>query len=190
LMKCGDETPLKGISARNSGSRFQIIIFESNYFIQINNFSGNKNILPDIIKFAQFLTSPIHKGEPVKLFKYLAKKNIVLGSEKIIRGSYALEPIYTFGQGDILKLGGKIFAVIGDYKIGVDEFFTQIFIPYPNDKLACKVFENLIENLDPYLEILHQQNDNFVFKDYQNKYGIVEIKKNLMKIKIHLNSKP
>ena len=111
-------------------------------------------------------------------------------SEKIIRGKYALEPIYTFGQGDILKLGGKFFAVIGNYKIGVDEFFTQIFILYPNDKLARTVFENLIENLDHYLEILHQQKDNFVFKDYQNKYGIVEIKKNLMKIKIHLNSKP
>lgn len=190
LMKCGQETPINGISARNSGNRFQFTIFSGNYFIQINNFTGNKKNLPAMVQFSLFLLSPIKTNNHIEVLKYLPEKNLFPGSIRIIRGKYGLEPIYTFGQGDILKLNRKIFAVVGDYKVGADQVFTQLFIPYPNHKFASDVFNNLVENLDPYLKIIQQEKNKFIFKDYQNKYGIVKINGNIIKIKIHLTQKP
>ena len=56
--------------------------------------------------------------------------------------------------------------------------------------MAIKAYNNLILNLDPYLEIVNRYKDHFVFLDYNNEYGLVKIDKNLLKIKIHLPSKP
>jgi len=190
LMKCGHETPINDITARNSGNRFQITIFSGKYFIQINNFSGNKKNIPGMVQFSQFLLSPIKTTNHIEVLNYLPQKNLIPGSKRIIRGKYGLEPIYTFGQGDILRLNRKIFAVVGDYKIEANKVFTQLLIPYPDEKYATEVLRDLTENLDPYLEIVQQGKTKIIIKDYQNKYGIIERKKSLMEIKIHLNSLP
>ena len=88
LMKCGTETPIKEISARNSGNRFQITIFKGSYFIQINNFSGNKKNIADIVQFSQFLLLPIKDNSHFEVLNYLPEKNLIPGSTRIIRGKY------------------------------------------------------------------------------------------------------
>ncbi len=40
LMKCGRETPVKGLDARNSSEPAQLTILQGRCFIHINNFSG------------------------------------------------------------------------------------------------------------------------------------------------------
>ena len=190
LKKSGQETPINGISTRNSGNRFQFTILKGSFFIQINNFSGNKKNIPAMVQFSQFLLSQIKETSQFKMPDYLHKTNLITGSIRIIRGKYGLEPIYTFGHGDILKLNRKIFAIAGDYKSGTNHVFTQLYIPYPDDKYANDVLDNLTINLDPYLEIIQKGKTRFVFKDYKNKFGVVEINKNVMHIKIHLDNQP
>jgi hypothetical protein len=190
LMKCGKETPINGIVARNSGNRFQSTIFSGVYFIQINNFSGNEKNIPVVVQCAQFLLSQVKTNNQIKVFSYLPPKNLIPGSERIIRGKYGLESIYTFGQGDMLKLNRKIFAIVGDYNIGGDRAYTQLIVLYPDDMYANDVFNSLKENLDPYLEIIQQDQTKLVFKDYQSKYGVIEIKKNIIQINIQLEKRP
>ncbi len=191
LLKCGRETPICGVSARNSGNRFQLTMVKGSYFIQINNFSGNNNNLSDMAKFAQLLTSAIvEKEEPILLFEYLPPKNLVPGSEKIIRGKYGLEPLYTFGSDDILSLNGKVFAIVADYQSDDHSAFTRIFIPYPDLQYAENAFKKLVANIDPYIHIIEHRDDYFIFQDYQNKFGFVNLNKNLMIIKIHLSERP
>ena len=143
-----------------------------------------------MVQFSSFLISPIKQNNPIEIFNYLPEKNYIPGSERIIRGTYGLEPIYTFGEGDILKLNRKVFAFVSDYKNEDGKIFTQLNIPYPDDKYAANVYRDLIDNLDPYLKIVQKDKNKFIFKDFQKKYGIVQLKKNLMEIKIHLNRLP
>ncbi len=188
LIKCGKETPQKKVNARNTGNRFQLTMVKDSCFIQINNFSGDPNLKIAITVLANQLLDRIQKNRLVSLLNILPQENLTSGSEMIIRGPFALDPIYTFGEGDILQLKGEIFGVVSDYQIE-DEQFTRIIIPYPSGRYARQVFENLLENLDPYLEILSRNEEQFIFSDYQNKYGLVEIENSVINIKIHLSEK-
>lgn len=190
LMKCGKETPLAGIDARNTGSHLQATIVKNNIFVQINNFSGNQNTQPDMIKLASALLSSIAPAAPVKILELLPRESLIKGSERIIRGPFALEPIFTFGEGDIFQLDGKIFAVLGDYQISENAAYTNIFIPYPDEKTAGIAFKNVAKNFDPYLQIIDQDDDALVFKDFQNQFGKIRLAEKMIDIKIHLQTKP
>lgn len=190
LMKCGDETPAEGISVRNSGSRFQLIVVKGSYFVQVNNPDGNETFLPVMVVLIRHLLESIPEERPVTLFGFLPKENLVSGSELIIRGPYALQPIFTFGEGDILRLGGKIFGVVGDYKDCYGDVFTRLIILYPDEEATLSAYRNLFSNLDPYLQLHTQWERGFVFKDYRNKFGVVEIKEHGIEIRINLLEKP
>jgi len=190
LMKCGDETPAEGISVRNSGSRFQLIVVKGSYFVQVNNPDGNETFLPVMVVLIQHLLKSIPEERPVTLFGFLPKKNLVSGSELIVRGPYALQPIFTFGEGDILRLGGQIFGVVGDYEDRHGDVFTRLIILYPDEEATLSAYRSLFSNLDSYLQLQAQWERGFVFKDYRNKFGIVEIKEHGIEIRINLSEKP
>ena len=186
LMKCGKETPMQSISARNTGNRLQFTILKNKNFIQINNFTGNEKNIPVMSEAARALLRLIPEGKSVTLLEELPKTGLIAGSELLIRGQFALQPIYTFGDGDILQLNGKVFGVVGDYKTGEKNTYTFLKIQYADSSTAAEVFQNLLENLDPYLIIQQKWDGGFIFKDYQDKYGIIELKEAALAIKIHL----
>lgn len=186
LMKCGKETPIGGIAARNSGSKYQFTIVKGNYFLQINSFSGDETLMPALVSLAQGTLVNIPQGLEVQLLKILPEENLVPGSELIIRGMYGLQPIYTFGDGDILQLKGKTFGVVGNYLDSSKTEYTKLFFIYLNNSSAKSAFENLVTNLDPYLKILEQTPGRLLFKDYQNKFGRANLIGNQIQIDIHL----
>jgi len=190
LIKTGQETPLKEIVARNTANPFQIIITSGRYYIQVNNFSGNKQLIPYMITLSQLLVDQIKHSVTIDIFRYLPKENIIDGSERVFRGQFGLQSIYTFGKGDLLFLEGKIFGVSANYTNGAKKNITQIIIPYPDNSSAERAYNNLSRNFDPYLEILDNFDDHFVFIDFNKKFGLVNIDKNLITIQIHLSSKP
>ena len=190
LMKCGRETPMESISVRNTGNRLQFTILKNKYFIQINNFTGNEKNVPVMSEAARALLRLIPDGKSVLLLSELPKAGLIPGSELLIRGLYALQPIYTFGDGDILQLNGKVFGVLGDYKTAEKNTYTFLKIPYADSSTAMEVYQNLINNLDPYLIIQQKWDGGFIFKDYQTKYGIVELKEAALEVKIHLIKLP
>ena len=190
LTKSGKETPIKAIKARNSGDRYQFSVVEGNCFIQINNFGGDENLIPVMVKLTQQTLVSIPKGHSVTLLNRLPKKNFVAGSGMIIRGPYAMEPIFTFGKGDVLQLGGKVFGVVGDY-LGFDgEGYTEILIFYSRRNVALSAFNNLVSHLDPYLQVESKWQRGFTFRDYRNKFGIVELKGDVIEIEINLSGEP
>ena len=190
LMKCGQETPVKKIKARNSGNKYQFTIVKGSYFILVNSFAGDEKLIPIMTTLTQQTLKFVPQEKPVKILDILPKENLVSGSELLIRGHYGLQPIYTFGEGDILQLKGETYAVVGDYKGENSGSYKRIIIRYKNSEDALLTYQNLLTNLDPYLKILEHWEAGFIFKDYQDKFGQVNLNKNIINIKIKLNEKP
>ncbi len=190
LMKCGEETPIEKIDARNSGNKYQFTIVKGSYFILINSFAGDEKLIPVMRELGQQTLKHIPKERPVTIFDLLPKAHLVPNSELIIRGPYALQPIYTFGEGDMLQLGGKIFGVIGDYKDPSLGRYKLILIRYPSVPEAQAAFKYLVNNLDPYLTVLDKSENVISFKDFENKFGLVEMNQETIQIKIRLERNP
>lgn len=190
LTKCGQETPVEKINARNSGNKYQFTIVKESFFILVNSFAGDEKMIPIMTVLIQQTLKFIPKENSVKILDVLPEKNLVHGSELIVRGPYGLQPIYTFGDGDILQLKGERYAVVGDYKDDQSGSYKRIIIKYKNSEDALFAYKNLLTNLDPYLEVLEQWETGFIFKDYQDKFGLVNLDDNIINIKIKLKVKP
>jgi hypothetical protein len=203
LLKCGTETPFPGIKARNSGNPYQLTVLKGNCFIQVDSFEGSEKLVPAMVALAARTLKSIPEGRPVRLLENLPREGLVPGSELLARGPFALQSIFTFGRGDVLRLGGKVFAVLGDYyeiveaeHEGPDSIrttagglptYTKMFVLYPNEETAREALDNLFANLDPYLEVLSEREGGFAFKDYRDKFGVVSLRGSVMEIDINLS---
>lgn len=185
LMKCGVETPIEGIPARNSGDKTQFTILKSAAFIHVNNPDGRESLVPVMVDLARTVLESIPQGGSVTVLDELPPENRIAGSERLVRGPYALQSIFTFGEGDVFELQGKVFAVAADYRDQEGEPSTRLIIPYPDELRAAAAFRNLLNNLDPYLKIIEKRDGGIVFKDYRQKIGTVE--KNGRKLEARLN---
>lgn len=190
LMKCGQEIPVEGIAVRHSGNRFQFTLVKANYFVLVNNATGNEGVLPVIITLSRCVLASIPEGRRVELFDVLPEENRIAGSELLVRGPYGLQPIYTFGEDDILELRGKVFGVLADYRDKHDVVTTLIVIPYPDAETASSVYRNLVEHLDPYLKIVKREKGVFSFKDYRDEFGTVGVEGRFLRIRLHLPVEP
>ncbi|MCX6567443.1 MAG: hypothetical protein NT147_00120, partial [Candidatus Aminicenantes bacterium] len=94
-------------------------------------------------------------------------------SERLIRGPYGLQPYFTFGEGDILSLGGRIFGALAEYRMPGGAAFTRLVVPYPDPDAAAVALAHLKANLDPYLKVTGDRPDGFDFVDFQAKKGDV-----------------
>jgi len=188
LSKTGQETPQEELSARNTANQYQLVFTCGTYFVMVNNFSGNKQLIPLMTQLSKNIIDQIEIQEDENLFSYLSEKNIIENSQTIFRGPYGLQSVYTFGKGDVFHLNGKIFGVAANYSTDSTEHITKIVIPYPSSELAEKAYNHLISNLDPYHKIIEKYENHFVFKDYNQKYGKVMIDGSIIRITVHLHS--
>jgi hypothetical protein len=190
LMKCGLETPVEGIPDRNSGDKTQFTILKGRSFIHINNMDGGDSLLPAMVGLARGLLRAIPPEKTSVIFDQFPQEGRVKGSERLIRGPYALESIFTFGQGDVFKLGGKIFALAADYQDKSMGISTRLVINYPDEASASAALQNLLANLDPYLKVLEKGEMGLVFLDYSKRFGIVERSGSRLDVRIALSAKP
>lgn len=186
LLKCGKETPLPGIPARHSVDPYQFTIVKGSHFIQVNNASGEKKLIPVMKELAVRVLQEIPTGEPVTLLNLLPTRDLLPGSKAILRGPYALQKIFFFGEGDILQLKGKHFAIAGDYKDAALGNYTMILLPFPDRDIAMSAFRHLNSNLDPYITIVKRSEKALIFKDFKAKFGSVTVEGPLMRIKVNL----
>jgi len=190
LMKCGQETPVAEIRSRNSGEKSQLTILKNKYFVSVDNYDGDAKNLPAMVALANKALESISEASSEELFGLLPKEALVGRSQRLIRGPVALQPFFTFGEGDILDLQGRIFGVLADYRGEDNALFTRLIVPYPDQKQAQSVYENLRANLDPYLKILTTRANGFIFSDFKQKYGVVELKGSKLDIRFNLPSVP
>lgn len=190
LAKCGQEVPVEGLEARSSGEESQFTILRERYFIHINNFEGGRELVPAMRALAAETLKNLPPDRAISLLDYLPRENLIKNSERLIRGPYALQPIFTFGEGDILQLEGKVFGVVGNYRDESGSIFTRIIIPYPDELRAQAAFKHLQQNFDPYHKIIEIAPTGFIFVDYQEKYGLVKLKGRTLEILINLSARP
>ncbi len=190
LLRCGRETPLADLGARHSGDRYQILAVKGDYFLQANNFNGSTNGQPAMLQLLRLTLATIPAGQPLRLLEGLPAASRVPGSELLIRGPYGLQALYTLGEGDMLLLAGKVFALAADYRDESGALFTRILAPYPDSATARQAFDHLQTHLDSRLTILEHQPDAFVFRDFANRYGRVTIAACTVDITIKLVQKP
>ena len=136
------------------------------------------------------LLAAIPDGKRVTLLDALPPKGLVPGSGRIFRGPYALQSFYTLGQGDILLQDGKVFGLAGDYRDPEDGAVTRIFVTYPDIASAQAAFDHLRQNLDSYLVVVEKYAQGFIFHDFQDKYGRVELRGKGLEVTVNLATKP
>jgi hypothetical protein len=186
LQKCGREAPSNSITARNTVNSYQLLAVKDRYYLQVNNFSGEERAIDAMLILANSCLEQLEQIRNVNPFKLLPLSGRVSGSERILRGPYSLQRIYTFGDGDMLKLGGQIFGFAAKYKNGA-ETYTQIYIAYSDRDEALKILQHMRNNLDSYLEVVSEKDDRFFFKDYKEQFGMVVCSNNLLYIKTGLS---
>ena len=190
LMKMGRETPFPEIAARNSGEEAQVNILKGRYFIQVDNLGDVPASKAEAVALANAFLAGVAEESALTPLDALPAEGKVPGSERLVRGPYGLQAYFTFGEGDILQLGGKIFGVVANYKESPNAVFLRFIIPYAEETRAGSVYENLLVNLDPYLKVLETREGAFVFEDHRGKFGIVERKGSNLDIRVDLDLRP
>ncbi len=190
LMQTTRETPIEGLGARSTGNRYQLSFIAGESFIQVNNFSGEENLVTGMVSLAKRILVETHVEELREDWNLLPKDGRVAGSERYIRGPFTLQPIFTFGEGDILSLGGKIFGQVAEYEDKSKDVFTRIIIDYSNAEAARAAYDHLIENLDSYIEVLDRRDAAFTFQDYRKQFGRVALTDVTMELIVNLADRP
>jgi len=193
LLKCGPESPIPALPARNSGDRYQLAMVRGATYIVINNYSGAPELLPVMGELAtKVLASlePVPETASGAILELLPQPGEIPGTRRIIRGPYSLQSIFTFGEGDMLLLEGKILAAAADYRECDGSAYSRIMVRYPDEGYARAAFLHLQNHLDSYIRVLNRSQDRFVFVDFQNRYGRVERRNDLVDIGVRFVHNP
>jgi hypothetical protein len=186
LMKMGKETPFPEISARNSSEDAQLTILKGRFFIQIDNFSDRPAPRGTSAALANALLNRLADEKSDPILDRLPRESIIPGSERLIRGPYGLQPYFTFGEGDILQLNGRIFAALAEYAAVDGSKYNRLIVPYADPAAAAAALEFLRANLDTYLKIVETKSAGFSFVDFQKKFGTVSTTGNVLDIRFKL----
>ncbi len=189
LLKCGKESPVPAFKERHTLNKFQLLFVRDRYFVIVNNPEGDDSIRPGMIDFARYIASRLPSGAPVNATSLLPQENLVEGSVRLARGPYALQSIFTLGEGDILQLRRRLTAVAARYEDSAGGY-TLILADYPDATLAAAAFSNLQDNLDSYLTVEDKSARRLVFKDYEGEYGLLQLNGRAISIMLHLAKKP
>jgi hypothetical protein len=189
LVNCGKETPDPSFRERHTISAFQLRFKRDRYYVIVNNLDGDKRNVPQMLEFARYIASRLPPDAPVEALKLLPQANLVKDSARLIRGPYALQAIYTLGEGDVLQLARKVTAVAGSYETPGGRY-TLIQADYANAASAAAAFDHLRRNLDSYLKVVDKSEKALVFRDYDGKYGRISFAGPRLSIAIRLSQKP
>jgi hypothetical protein len=189
LMSTGRQSPDQAFRERHTLNRFQLTFQHSRYYVVVNNAEGNEKLQPDMIELGRFIAGHLPAEMPIAQDEALPQAGLDKTSVRLIRGPYALQSIYTLGSGDILQLRGELTAVSGSYQDASGRY-TLVLVDYPNEQAARQAFLNVHGNLDPHLKIQEKNERRFVFKDYNNEYGVISLAAKRLVVRVHLVNQP
>lgn len=173
LMKMGRETPYPEIEARNSSEEAQLTMVKGRYFVQVDNLGDEPAPRAEAAALANAFLDGVADETARTPLELLPAEGRKAGTERLIRGPYGLQPYFTFGEGDILSLGGRVFGALAAYRTPAGAEHTRLIVPYPDEAAATAALAHLKANLDPYLKVTADRPDGFDFVDYQSKKGSV-----------------
>ncbi len=190
LMKCGTETPLAEIPARNSSEAAQFTILKGRYFLHVNNPSGRDDLVPAMAALAGRALETLPDERPADLFSMLPAEGLVPASALLFRGPVGLQSVATLGEGDILDQRGSLFGASGTYDGPRTGRHSLIVVAYPDAARAAGAFGGLLARLDPYLKVVKKGSTRFVFEDFKKEYGLAELEADRIEISVGLASPP
>ena len=189
LHKCGRESRDAAFAERHTINNYQLTFKRSRYYVVVNNTGGEAALRRDMVEFARHIASRLAPEEPVALTGALPKEGIISDSIRLARGPYALQAVYTLGEGDILRLHRSITAVTADYH-GDSGGKTLIQVDYPDEAAAATAFRHLKANLDPNIKIEAASGLRILFKDFAGEYGMVFASGRRVTVEVHLAARP
>jgi len=167
----GRETPFPEVAARNSSEEVQLTILKGRYFVQVDNLGDAAASRAEAAALANAFLAGVADEPAATPLDALPAEGRRPGSERLIRGPYGLQPHFTFGEGDILSLGGRTFGALAEYRMPEGTAFTRLIVPYPDAAAAAAALAHLRANLDPYIKVTADRADGFDFVDFQSKRG-------------------
>ncbi|MGB8958404.1 MAG: DUF6599 family protein [Candidatus Aminicenantales bacterium] len=173
LMKMGRETPFPEVAARNSSEDVQLTILKGRYFVQVDNLGEVAASKAETVALANAFLAGVAEESALTPLGLLPAEGKVPGSDRLVRGPYGLQPYFSFGEGDILSFGGRIFGALAEYRMPGGAAFTRLVVPYPNPDAASAALAYLKANLDSYLKVTRDRPDGFDFVDFQARKGAV-----------------
>jgi hypothetical protein len=189
LMKCGKPTRDPSFAARHTINRHQLMFVRERYFVTVNNLSGGDAVGADLVKFGRTVTSALPPDRLPAELSSLTAQGMVAGSERLVRGPFGLQSIFTLGEGDVLQLGGRIVGVAEDVRDQGGER-TRLVVVYPDAAAAARAFANLRQHLDSYLKPVTSDATRLVFRDFENKFGVATVNARTITLMFHLAKAP
>ncbi len=183
LLKCTPETPVKGVVPRNSGDRYQLAMVQGPWFILIRNSDGAGNRLGVMRRVANMLAEQI-PAMVTKLPCDFPEKGRVKGSIRLARGPLAARQLFNLGEGDVLRLHGKVWAVAVDYRVG-NRVETWIRVKYPDGKDSRKVFWRLQKTVSGNQKLLKAGKTFLVFRNGAGVICTVNLRGRVLDIRVH-----
>lgn len=190
LMNCGEEHKDPGLNARHTASRYQLQLVQGSAYLKVNNQSVTPGAGGALKDFARYVEEHLPVEEMPDPFDNLPKEARVAGSERILRGPFTLEQLFFLGEGDVLNLQGKVFAMAAAYQDESGEEFIRIRADYPDGDSANAAFAQAASILDPRLERVSKEEARLVFRDGEGKYGELLLQGSRMDVKVGLPENP
>lgn len=188
MMKCGKEARDPSFKERHTLNRHQLMFVRNRYYVTINNLSGAEGLAPTLLKFGGAVAGALPADRALPDLG-LPAAGQVPASVRLVRGPFSLQAIYTLGDGDILQMGGRVLGAAATYK-DTSGAYTLLVVPYPTATAAKNAFASVQKNLDKYLKPVTTTPTRLVFKDYENKFGVVSVAGPRLEVRLHLAREP
>jgi hypothetical protein len=173
LAKCGAEAPWPEVRARNTGGDYQLMAVKGTLFLIVKNPDGDPAARPAMIETANALLDREIEAPPLAIWDELPAEGFVAGSAFLFRGRFALDPVFTFGEGDVLLVEGRALGAGARYVDAGGAPLRRLVVVYADDAAARAAFVHLAANLDPYLTVVERGDDALILRDHAGAFAVV-----------------
>jgi len=176
LAKCGQETPDPGLAPRHTVGRLQLQLVKGSFYVVATGDAPADGLREVLLALAGAAVAGIADEPYPDPFAALPKEGLVPGSERVIRGPFALQALVTLGDGDVLQLQATgVTAVAGSYLDGRGARFTRVLADYPAVTVAAGALAFVAARLDPYLTPLEHTPARLAYRDHAGRFGVLSV---------------
>ena len=174
LAKCGRETPDEALAARHTVGRLQLQLVRGDLYVAATGERAGDALRAALLGLAASAVGSVAVGDGADVLAALPRDGLVAGSERVIRGPFALQAIVTLGDGDILRLQANgTTAVAGEYLDAAGARYSRILADYPSAEAASRAFAAVRGGLDEYLTVIESSDARLVLRDHAGRFVVV-----------------
>lgn len=191
LSRCGREIPDPRLHDRHTAGRHQLLLLHERFLVVVNNLAGAPALAAALPEVAQVLAGRLPPTAVLDVLAPLPTAGRVAGSERVVRGPVGLSALFTLGDGDVLRLGGRVTAVAASFGEGAPEGpHTLVLADYPDEATARQALAHATAGLDPSLQVLFNDPLRLGFRDYAGRFGLVVVDGRRLTLRCNLVKAP